>query len=68
MGTTTLSNILDTTLKWVSPGTVARMILNEPGFVTIKFDKDKCYLDANNQHFPFKRPRNLEDNNSEVRK
>lgn len=62
---TTLGTILTGVLHWVSAGTVARMQMSEPGIVTIKFDGKKYYLDANDQHFPFKRLEDFKTDNSQ---
>lgn len=63
MGTTTLENILNATIKWVAGGTVARMVMGEPGTITIRFDNKKIYVGANSQNFPFKRSNNSQSNN-----
>lgn len=65
MGTTSLVNILSTVLRFVSAGTISQMKLNESGTVVIKFDPKKYYVSTGGQHFPFKRPNNLQSDNSQ---
>lgn len=65
MGTTTLENILNATIKWASGGTVASMVMSEPGTITIRFDNKKIYVGANSQNLPFKRSNNSQLNNSQ---